>query len=264
MFYYILAFSFGLVIGSFLNVCIYRLPIEKSIVSPLSSCPHCHSFIRPWDNIPVLSYIILWGKCRNCKESISLRYPLIELLNALLYVFTLYKFQATPHSIFYMAFLSALIIIIFIDFDHMIIPDVITIPGAIAGVIAASFILPDVFNPALRLGFVNSLIGLGVGFGIFYTIAFLGEKILKKEAMGGGDIKMMAMTGAVLGWKAVLLATFAGSFIGSVYGISVIIVKGRDWQSKIPFGPFLAIGTLISLYFGRELLFLYLNAGRIF
>ncbi|MBF0518968.1 MAG: prepilin peptidase [Nitrospirae bacterium] len=262
MFPYIVVLTFGLVVGSFLNVCIYRLPLEKSIVSPPSSCPHCHTRILPWDNIPVLSYLILLGKCRHCKEKISIRYPLVELLNGLLYVLTFYKFHLTPYSIFYMVFVSSLIVIIFIDFDHMIIPDVITIPGAIAGLIASAFILPDVFNTSQKLGIVNSIIGLAVGFGVFYTIAFLGEKILKKEAMGGGDIKMMAMTGAVLGWKAVLMAMFAGSFIGSIYGISVMIVKGKNWQSRIPFGPFLAIGTLLSLYFGRELLFLYLHAGR--
>ncbi|HAK88771.1 MAG TPA: prepilin peptidase [Nitrospiraceae bacterium] len=248
-------FIFGLIVGSFLNVCIHRIPRGKSIVSPSSACPACNTPIKPWDNIPVLSYIILRGKCRKCGEGISIHYPTVELLNAALYWSVLNSFGIGWHLPVVLAFASAMVVITFIDLDFQVIPDVITLPGIIIGLISASFLLPDPFSlqpSALSLsivGFKNSVTGLLLGGGLFYLIA-----VLSRGGMGGGDIKMMAMVGAFMGWKAVFLTTFIGSLTGSIVGISLMVFKGKGRKTKIPFGPFLALGSLITLFFGGEII----------
>ncbi len=256
---YIIIFVFGAVIGSFLNVCIYRLPRNLSIVSPSSRCPSCQSPIRPYDNIPILSYIILGGRCRNCKAPISVRYPFVELLNALLYATVPLRFGFGWHIPVLFAFVSALIVITFIDLDFQIIPDVITLPGVLIGLIMATIIIPDPFSRNHQVGFLNSLIGVISGGGLFFIIALLGEKAFGQEAMGGGDIKLMAMIGGFLGWKSILLTTFAASLIGSIAGIIIMVIKGRGRGLKVPFGPFLSIGAMISLFFGQEVLYLYIG-----
>ena len=253
---YITPVLFGLVIGSFLNVCIWRMPRKESISFPPSSCPKCKGRIRAWDNIPVLSYIILGGKCRSCKAAISSRYPFIEALNAALYALVYWRFGPEWQNLPLYAFVSALVVITFIDFDHQIIPDRITIPGVVIGLLVGSLILPDPFVREVALGWKSSLIGAAAGFGLFYMIA-----ILSRGGMGGGDIKMMAMTGSILGWKGVLLATFAGSFIGSVYGLFLMVFRGQGRKAKVPFGPFLAMGCLLALFVGQEILRWYMNAG---
>ncbi|MBI5213462.1 MAG: prepilin peptidase [Nitrospirae bacterium] len=262
----LIIFIFGLIVGSFLNVCIYRLPRGKSIVSPPSSCPSCNEPIRPWDNIPVLSYIFLEGKCRKCGERISIRYPAVELLNGILYWFVFTTFGMGWHLPFLFAFASAMIVIALIDLDFQVIPDVITLPGIIIGLFSASFLLPDPFvsilqysnTPSLQfpitpllpvVGFKSSIIGLLLGGGLFYLIA-----VLSRGGMGGGDIKMMAMVGAFMGWKAVFLTTFIGSLTGSIVGISLMVFKGKGRKTKIPFGPFLALGSVITLFFGGEII----------
>jgi leader peptidase (prepilin peptidase)/N-methyltransferase len=242
----IISLVFGLIIGSFLNVCIYRIPRELSIVSPASSCPNCKTPIRAWDNIPVISYLILAGKCRKCGEKISLRYPSVELLNGLMYAAVLYHFGFGWHLPLLFALVSSLIVITFIDLDFQIIPDVITLPGMIIGLAASHFIMPDPFATYSLLGFVNSLIGLLAGGVTFYLIA-----ILSRGGMGGGDVKMMAMVGSFMGWKGVFLTTLVGSLTGSLIGIGLIIFKGKGRKTKIPFGPFLALGSLVALFFGR-------------
>lgn len=247
-------FLFGLVIGSFLNVCIYRLPRELSIVSPPSSCPSCKNRIRPWDNIPVASYIILGGKCRYCGEKISLRYPLVELLNGVFYLLVLWRYGITLSSVILMVYFSSLIVITFIDLDFQIIPDVITIPGAIIGVISGVFLMVDPFHRTLPLGWLNSLGGAALGFGLFYLIA-----VLSRGGMGGGDIKMMAMVGALTGWKGVLLTTFVGSLTGSIIGVFLVIFYGKGRKTKVPFGPFLALGSVVTVLFGEEILRLYIG-----
>ncbi len=253
-----LSFIFGLIIGSFLNVCIYRLPRGMSIVRPSSACPGCNDPIKPWDNIPIVSYILLMGKCRNCGERISIRYPLIELLSGIFYLSVFYFFGLGWHLLPLFAFVSAMIVITFIDLEFQIIPDVITLPGAVIGVISASFLLPDPFldinSTNTIVGFINSLSGLLLGGGLFYIIA-----ILSRGGMGGGDIKMMAMVGAFMGWKAVLLVTFIGSLMGSIVGIFLMLLKGKDRKTKVPFGPFLAIGSIITLFFGGTILKWYLG-----
>ncbi len=254
---------FGLIVGSFLNVCIYRIPREQSIVSPPSACPGCGTRIRPWDNIPLISYfILLRGKCRSCRTPISLRYPLVEAANGALYYVTFFQFGFGWHVALLWLFVSAMIVIIFIDIDFQIIPDVITLPGMALGVLAAAFLLPDPFlifrttgGAAFEIvGIVNSLTGLALGFGLFYLIA-----LLSKGGMGGGDIKMMGMVGAFLGWKGVLLTTFVGSLTGALVGLSLMALSKAGRKTKIPFGPYLALGSLISLFFGAPILRWYLG-----
>jgi leader peptidase (prepilin peptidase)/N-methyltransferase len=245
---YSTVFLLGAVIGSFLNVCIYRMPRGMSIVSPASRCPNCNSAIMPYDNVPIFSYVFLGGKCRMCKARISLRYPLVEFLNAVLYVSVFWKYGAEWNTLVYFVFCSALIVITFIDLDFQIIPDRITLPGIPLGLLAGCFVMPDPFARASLLGFKASLIGFLVGGGLFYSIA-----VLSRGGMGGGDIKMMAMVGALSGWKSVLLTTFVGSLTGAAVGIFLMVFKGRGRKTKIPFGPFLALGSLTTLFFGQEI-----------
>lgn len=253
-----IAIVLGMIIGSFLNVCIYRIPREESVIAPPSACPYCSLPIKPRDNIPVISYIALLGRCRNCREKISLRYPTIEMLNGFLYWAILRQFDIGWHLPALFAFASAMLVITFIDLDVQIIPDAITLPGMLVGVAAAPF-LPDPFASYATVGFINSLIGLVAGYGSFLLIAVLGSWMAKTEAMGGGDLKLMGMVGAFMGWKAVLLTTFAGSITGSIIGIGLIALKGKDRKTLIPFGPFLATGALISLFFGEAIAAWYLS-----
>lgn len=253
-----LSFIFGLIIGSFLNVCIYRLPRDLSIIRPSSSCPVCKNQIKPWDNIPLVSYILLRGKCRKCGERISIRYPLVELLNGILYLAVFNSFGYGWHLPILFVFVSAMVVITFIDLDFQIIPDVITLPGIVIGVISSSFLLPDPFldinSTKTIVGFTNSLIGLFLGGGLFYLIA-----IVSRGGMGGGDIKMMGMVGAFMGWKSILLVTFIGSLLGSIAGIFLILLKGKGRKTRVPFGPFLALGSIITLFFGGTILKWYLG-----
>jgi leader peptidase (prepilin peptidase)/N-methyltransferase len=260
----ILVIVFGLIIGSFLNVCIHRIPRQQSIVFPPSACPGCGTAIRAWDNIPLISYLfLLRGKCRTCGMLISPRYPLVEAANALLYYGAFSKFGLGWHLPVLMLFISALIVIVFIDIDFQIIPDVITLPGMLLGVVAAAFLLPDpfsafqtsdgsaVFEP---LGLGNAVIGLCAGLGLFYLIAFL-----SKGGMGGGDVKMMGMVGAFLGYKGVLLTTLLGSLTGAMVGLGLIAFSKANRKTKIPFGPYLALGALVSLFFGTPIVRWYLG-----
>jgi len=205
--------------------------------------------------------MLLGGKCRHCKAGLSVRYPLVEFLNAALYVILLDRSVAGSPLILlaYCLFVSSLVVIFFIDLDHQIIPDGITLPGTILAVILGSTVLPDPFSRSELLGVKSSVIGFLAGGGSFYLIAAIGKAVLKKDAMGGGDIKMMAMVGGLLGWKGVILTTFTGSLLGSVIGVLLIILKGREWGGKIPFGPYLATGALISLLWGEEILRWYLG-----
>jgi len=252
---FIIVFIVGLLIGSFLNVCIYRLPREESIVFPSSHCPACSKPVKPYDNIPVLSFILLRGKCRFCDLPISWQYPLVELLHGLGYIFIFYEFGFFWKTLVYSLLFSSLVVVTFIDLSHQIIPDVITLPGMVLGLIAGSTILP--------LGPFRSFAGLVVGGGIFYLIAILSVVILKKEGMGGGDIKLIAMLGAFIGWKGVLLTIFLAALSGAVSGLLLILLKGRNRSEPIPFGPFLVLGALVSLFWGNEILGWYLQFGRL-
>ncbi|RJQ48609.1 MAG: prepilin peptidase [Nitrospiraceae bacterium] len=262
MIFYVFIFIFGALIGSFLNVCIYRIPGGMSIVRPSSRCTSCGAAIKFYYNIPILSYMLLMGKCRACGAKFSVRYPLVEFLNAALYVFLLMRFGIDSPLVLliYCVFVSSLIVIFFIDLDHQIIPDSITLPGIPLAVILGSTVLPDPFFRSELLGVKSSLAGFLAGGVSFYLVAVIGKALLKKDAMGGGDIKMMAMIGGLLGWKGVILTTFMGSLLGSVIGVSLILLKGREWGSRIPFGPYLTAGALISLFWGQDVLMWYLNA----
>jgi leader peptidase (prepilin peptidase)/N-methyltransferase len=246
-----MSFVFGAVIGSFLNVCIYRIPAGVSIVHPPSSCPACGSSIRWYQNVPILSYLLLRGKCADCGVRISARYPLVEALTGLLFALVLYRigFQwATP---VYWLFAAALIVITFIDFDHQIIPDMISLPGIVVGFLC-SFAVPWV-------SWADSLLGILAGGGSLYLVAVVYEQLAKKEGMGGGDIKLLAMIGAFLGWKAVLPVIFFSSLMGTLVGVPVMLIKKTGSKLAIPFGPFLAAAALFYLFWGAALIRWYLG-----
>jgi leader peptidase (prepilin peptidase)/N-methyltransferase len=247
----LISILFGAMVGSFLNVCIYRLPKEESIVWPRSHCPACKKMIRFYDNIPLISYLLLRGKCRHCKESISLQYPLVEGITALSSLFLIMKFGPSLSYLFYFAFVAALIVITVIDLYHQIIPDVISLPGIGIGLLT-SLIIP-------QITFFNSLMGILLGGGSLFLVATLYEWIFKREGMGGGDVKLLAMIGAFLGWKAVILTIILSSLIGSITGILIMILKGKDFKYAIPFGPFLSLGAVIALFYGESLMRWYLR-----
>ena len=238
----------GLVIGSFSNVCIYRIPRNESVIFPASHCPACYQSIKWYDNIPLLSYLILKGKCRYCQIKISAQYPLVEFLTGYIYLvlFLLYGLQLK--AFVYMLLCSALIIISFIDLKEQIIPDTISLPFMALGFLM-SFFLKDM-SP------IDSLLGILSGGGSLLLVAVAGSYLFKKEAMGGGDIKLAAMVGAFLGWQLTLLSLFLGFFFGAIYGVIILIKdKEKDEQGDIvPFGPFIALGTVLALFFGEAIL----------
>ncbi len=247
----IISIVIGALIGSFLNVCILRLPKGESILTPGSHCPRCQKPIAFYDNIPVISYLLLGGKCRTCRHSISIQYPLIEGITALSSFFLLLKFGISWNTLFYFSFVSALIVITVIDLYHQIIPDVISLPGIAVGLIG-SLLLP-------RIVFLDSLIGMFLGGGTLFLVATVYQWMFKREGMGGGDIKLLAMIGAFLGWKAVILTILLSSLIGSITGIALIGLKGKDFKYAIPFGPFLSLAAVISLFYGDPLIHWYLS-----
>jgi leader peptidase (prepilin peptidase)/N-methyltransferase len=248
-----LIFIFGLCIGSFLNVCIYRLPSSMSIVNPSRSiCPQCNSAISFYDNIPVFSYLWLKGRCRHCQAAISLRYPLVELMTGIIAVDVFFMFGPTIAGTIYFIFISSLLVITFIDIDHKIIPDVISLPGIPIG-LAASFVLP-------AMTFKTALLGMLAGGGSLWIVAWTYSLITRKEGMGGGDIKLLAMIGAFIGWKGVVFTIFAASVAGTVLGMIVMLVKGKDLKYAIPFGPFLSIGAMSYLFFGEKVLSWYFHS----
>lgn len=249
---HILIFIFGLLIGSFMNVCIYRLPLSKSIVTPRSMCPGCGSFIKFYDNIPVLSYIFLMGKCRKCNIHIPLRYPLVEIISGFAALSCFIIFGLSVGMIVYFAFTATLIVITFIDIDHQIIPDVISLPGIPIGLLLASFFLPS-------MNFKESIIGILAGGGSLFAVAWIYGLITKKEGMGGGDIKLLAMIGAFIGWQGVLFTIFTASLTGTLAGITVMLKTGKNVKLAVPFGPFLSIGAILYIFFGTEIISWYFN-----
>lgn len=244
-------FLLGLIIGSFLNVCIYRIPRHKSIAYPSSFCPNCLKPIKPYDNIPVLSYIILKGRCRKCSTKISWRYPLVELLTGILFLLLFIKFGLGVHLLKYLIFVSLLIIATFTDFSHRIIPNVISLPGIIIGLLLN---MPDIKN-----AFFGALIGAL----ILWIFRQAGIIIKKQEMMGWGDIKLAGMIGAFLGLGQGLLALFLGVVSGVVIWTILIILKVKNRKEYIPFGAFLALGSIITIFFGTEIINWYLNLFRL-
>ena len=272
----ILIAVFGLIVGSFLNVCIVRLPRGRSIVMPPSHCPRCKAGIPFYDNIPVISFLLLRGKCRSCGEPISWRYPIVELMNCLFYVLIVREFWISGEAFLMMALCSSLIVITFIDYDHQIIPDVITLPGMLVGLSLAPFFMSALGDPLpfhldrllphagpYLTAFLNSFIGLVLGAGPLLAIGWAWEKLRHVEAMGGGDVKLMGMVGSFLGWKYALLTIMLGALAGSVVGIALIALKRHKMEKVIPFGPFLAAGALASAFYGFDIISWYLGLIRL-
>lgn len=247
----ILIFILGLIVGSFSNVCIYRIPRNESIVYPASHCPKCRSPIKPFDNIPLLSYILLKGRCRNCKNKISIQYPIVEFLTGLIYLIIYLIYGLSVQTLIYIILSSALIIIAFIDLKEQMVPDVISLPGIVIGFILSFFVS--------YISFINSALGVVVGGGIIIIIGLAGSLIFKKEAMGGGDVKLAAMIGAFLGWRYIIISLFLGFFLGALAGIILILSKIKKREDAIPFGPFIALGSIITLLWGKNIFLWYLG-----
>ncbi|MEI6127551.1 MAG: A24 family peptidase [Pseudomonadota bacterium] len=248
-------FAFGSIVGSFLNVCIVRIPEKISVVFPASHCISCKKAISWHDNIPLLSYLVLGGKCRLCKAPIAFRYFVVELLTSLvmLVLYMYYGWSLLLPVTF--VFSAALIVITFIDLRHQIIPDVISLPG-IPLCFVCSFIVPWT-DP------LQSLIGIAAGGGVLYVFAAGYQLLTNKEGMGGGDIKLLAMIGAFLGWKGALAALMLGAFAGSMTGIILIFAKGKSLKYAVPFGPFLAAGAFCALLYGEKLYTWYVSLGKL-
>ena len=241
---------FGLIIGSFLNVCIYRVPLRKSLIYPPSNCPQCGENIKFYDNIPVISYLILRGKCRACRAPISIRYPIVELIVGLLSLALFSKYGLSPVYFFSFIFLAILVTISFIDLQHKIIPDIISIPGILLGVLVSVFSFGQV-------GWLDSLIGAIGGGGFLFLVAVIFERITGKEGMGGGDVKLLAMIGAWMGWRSLPFIILLASLTGIILGGGALLLSGRGYRVRIPFGPFLSIGALIYFFYGTELVAWY-------
>jgi leader peptidase (prepilin peptidase)/N-methyltransferase len=249
----VLLILIGLALGSFLNVCIYRIPLKKSILFPNSFCPNCGAKIRAWDNIPLLSFILLKGKCRKCKTKISLQYPLVELITCALVVITYLRFGLGWEFAAGSILCLSLVAVFFIDLKHRIIPDVITLPGIALGLFFSFFVK----SPSV----VNSLIGVLVGGVLFYLSAVLGELLFKKESMGGGDIKLAMMLGAFLGWQMILLVFLLSALLGTVVGVAAMLLSKDVKETRmIPFGPFLALGSVLAVFLGDMLISAYIRA----
>jgi len=243
----ICAGMFGLVFGSFFNVCIYRIPQGKSIAWPSSFCPKCKHPIAWYDNVPVLSYLFLLGKCRHCKQPISLQYPAVELLTSLLTVLFVYRYGISVWTVGVLIAVYFLIILSVIDLELMIIPDRFSLGLIVLG-LAFAWCNPN-FEGIWWKKELLSLLGAAVGLLGVLAIALIGTWIFKKEAMGGGDVKLMAGVGAFLGWQGVITTVIMGSFFGLVYALFLMITKGKKGGDAIPFGPFLSLGALVNLWY---------------
>jgi leader peptidase (prepilin peptidase)/N-methyltransferase len=267
--------ALGLVIGSFLNVCIYRIPLGKSIVRPRSGCTRCGTQIAFYDNIPVLSYLLLRGRCRSCGEPISIQYPFVEILTGAFFLVCALRWQFTPPTFVNSLFFSVIIILIFTDYHHRILPNVLTLPGTLAGILLSPFQNPvfyhkDVLSVRLALLFdvetarsllpwIGSICGAIVGGGMLLVVGIGYQKLRKRQGLGMGDVKMMAMVGAFLGWPLTFLTIFSGSVLGLLAGIYLIAFHKKNLQTKLPFGVFLGIGSGLSLFYGFQFLDWYLK-----
>ncbi|MCM8782438.1 MAG: prepilin peptidase [Candidatus Omnitrophica bacterium] len=246
-----LFFIGGNFVGSFLNVCIYRMPRSESIILPRSHCIHCGKVIRWYENIPLLSYIFLKGKCNSCKKPISLRYFIVELLTAVLFVLFYSKFGLSLNLLFFLILICGLIVASFIDFEHQLIPDSISLGGLVLGLVISLF-YPAMHHNQLRLqAFLNSLSGAAVGGLSIYAVGVVGKAIFKKEAMGFGDVKFLAMIGTFVGWQKILLVFFLAPFFGAAVGI---VLKIRHKIETIPYGPYLSLATVIAILWGNGIL----------
>jgi len=243
-------FVVGVCIGSFLMVCIFRLPRGNSLVRPGSSCPGCGHALAWWENIPILSFLLLRGRCSSCNSRISLRYPAVEVLSGLLALALWHRFGLSPELFVYAYFSATLLVVAFIDFEHQIIPDTLSLPGIVLG-FAASFILPET-------AWYESLLGILVGGGALYLVALAYYLLAGREGMGGGDVKLLAMIGAFLGWRAVPLVIFLSAAAGSVAGVAMVLAQRKGIRhTPVPYGPFLSGAALLVLFYGNSLISWY-------
>jgi len=265
----------GLIIGSFLNVCIYRIPLKKSIVFPGSACPNCGAAIRPYDNIPVLSYLILRGKCRGCGNPISMQYPLVELLSGIIFYGCARTWEFAPPTYVNSLFLCIILILIFTDLHHRLLLNVLTLPGTLIGILLSPFQMQDVYrgildvkvasllnlaNTSFAMPWIGSILGALFGGGFLFLVGFGYEKLRKRQGLGMGDVKMMSMVGAFLGYRLTLLTIFSGSLIGAILGVFLILFHKSNLQTKLAFGVFLGAGAIFSLFWGLPFLHWYLRA----
>ncbi len=251
LFFLSASFILGMIIGSFLNVCIYRIPAGLSIVHPPSHCPHCETPIRWYQNIPLISWIVLRGRCASCKAPVSYRYPLIEALSGGLYLLVFLYFGLSWSTLVFWIFFSLLLVITFIDLDHQIIPNVLSLPGIVVGFACALFALP--------LTWQDSAFGTMLGAGLLWSVATGYRLLMGAEGMGMGDVKLLAMIGAFLGWQAVLPVVFLGSIAGTLIGVPLMLIKGEGGKLAIPFGPFLSLGAFFYVFFWAELFNWYVS-----
>ncbi|HTY63008.1 MAG TPA: prepilin peptidase [Acidobacteriota bacterium] len=273
----------GLIIGSFLNVCIYRIPLGKSVVFPRSGCPRCGKPIQFYDNIPVLSYLLLRGKCRFCKEPISIQYPIVELLTAVAFYSCAKTWYFEPPTFVNSLFLAILIILIFTDNNHRLLPNILTLPGTVAGILLSPFQAPPpgqlssfyadklsaltagaIFpgNPGAALPWVGSILGAIIGGGSLLLVGVGYMKLRNRQGLGMGDVKMMAMVGAFLGYYLAFLTIFIGSLLGLIVGVYLILFRKMNLQTKLAFGVSLGIGAAICLFYGFPLLGWYFRFYR--
>ena len=251
----------GLFFGSFFNVCIWRIPRHKSIVNPPSHCPKCRTPIRFYDNIPVLSYLVLRGRCRKCRQPIAVRYPVVELLTALLFLALAIRFGMTWQFLRGVLLVSLLIIIAFIDLDTRKIPDALSLPGIAAGLLS-SLLIPGRLVPALR-GLASSAAGAAAGALVIYVVRWLWRTIFRKEGMGAGDVTLAALIGSFLGGQRMLLTILLGALAGVVVGgIAALVARRKVFGRQIPFGPYFAIGALVALFAGDAILRWYWQLFR--
>ncbi len=250
---YIFPFLFilGAIIGSFLNVCIYRIPRKESIVFPSSHCPSCNRAIEYYDNIPIVSYILLRGRCRYCGERISIQYPVVEIITGILLVALLKRFDIGLKMPILFIFIAALLVISLIDLKHRIIPNQLSLGFIVIGLILSPFLH----------GPVESITGILVGGGLLFSIAYIYQLLTHREGMGGGDVQLLAMIGAFRGGKGAVFSLFAGSLTGTIIGIFIMVLKGGDRRYAIPFGPFLSLGALVYIFWGEKIIMWYLGWG---
>ncbi len=248
-------FIFGSLVGSFLNVCIWRIPAEEQVVKGRSHCRSCGKMIAWFDNIPLLSWAVLGGRCRNCKAAISWSYPFVELATGLLFAGVVARFGWSWEALVYAALAAALVMVSMIDLAEMILPDEVTLPGLGIGLLL-SFLLPQLHGELMPWkGLLAGLIGAVAGGGFLWAIGVIGTWLFKKEAMGFGDVKLMAMVGAIIGlWKVLLVNMVLAPVLGALVGVALKLRTGRE---IIPFGPFLAIGTLVALFWGDPIIAWY-------
>jgi leader peptidase (prepilin peptidase)/N-methyltransferase len=233
----------GLCVGSFLNVCIYRVPQGLSLLKPRSRCPGCDYQLTWYDNIPVVSYVLLLGRCRRCRTRINLRYPIVELLTAVVFLLHYWAFGLTAFMVVRLVFACVLIVLFAIDLEHQILPNVITLPGLAAGL---------VFSLAFPPGVLDAILGALIGGGVLWLIGEAYYRYARQEGMGGGDVKMLAMVGAFLGWKLVLVTLIVSSLAGSLLGIAIILSRRGNLKQALPYGTFLAMGALFASLYGER------------